>query len=394
MVLMLRFDSRVLLFCLIQVFLFASMTRAQVTVSVEGGAYRIGDAVTIPIAVGSLDGLDITSYQFTLLFPEDVIDITSVETAGTVSDGAPVIVNMNTEGQIRVALAGIQALSGAGALLELHGVVRGEDLFGERIFTPQFEEFVFFNSAADVVESAPETGTFSIKGVDFSISLLASSPGNLFALPVTVGQTTGLNIGAFQFSVKYDSNAVAFSDVLSENSLSAAGTLTYNDTENEKLLIGYAGTAPLDGAGNVLFLEGTRKTNADPGLQLANLRFFDLDGGYIPVSPEGFEATTPRITALPGEQDTLVVVLEGMEDLELDAYQFTLAYDTTVLQITGSTTVETLSQGKKCHNECRCGRPGLCRLGWGKSLARKWAATGTGCRNTHGGRSRIYVCGL
>ncbi|MBX2821587.1 MAG: cohesin domain-containing protein, partial [Rhodothermaceae bacterium] len=124
--------ARLFLFVAVMGSVFSSGALAQVTIGIDGASLRVGEVVEIPIEINSVDGLDITSYQFTLLFPEDVLDIVGVETAGTLSEGKSVIVNTDTEGEIRVAMAGTNALSGSGSLLILSGIVTGDDLFGER----------------------------------------------------------------------------------------------------------------------------------------------------------------------------------------------------------------------------------------------------------------------
>ena len=338
--------ARLFFFVVVLGSVFSSGALAQVTVGIDGASLRVGEVIEIPIEISSVDGLDITSYQFTLLFPEDVLDIVGVETAGSISEGKSVLVNTETEGEIRVAMAGTNALSGSGSLLILSGIVTGDDLFGERIFTPRFEELLFFSSAAESVGATAEIGSYSVKGVDMAIGFLGSSAGNAFSLPITIGQTSGLNISAYQFTVKYDSSVVSFSGVASANTISNAGSVTYNDNEVDKLLVGYAHTGSLEGAGNLLLLQGTRKTNADPGLRLANVRFFDLDGQPVPVSPDGFDALVSSVMVPPGETDTLNIVLDGVEDLNIDGYQFTLAYDPNVISITEPVTEQTLSRGK------------------------------------------------
>jgi hypothetical protein len=78
---------------------------------------RTTDSLQLPIQVGDLTGSNASSYQFTLTFNPDVLNITDVLTAGTLSEGGSVEFNQTAPGEVKVAFASDMTLEGPGTLL-------------------------------------------------------------------------------------------------------------------------------------------------------------------------------------------------------------------------------------------------------------------------------------
>ena len=73
----------------------------------------------IPMSTGSLSGKEVTSFAYTITYNRSVLEITGVNLAGTLMDGASVSVDASTPGQVIVAYSGSTSLSGEGVLMNL-----------------------------------------------------------------------------------------------------------------------------------------------------------------------------------------------------------------------------------------------------------------------------------
>ena len=99
---------------------------AQVNVSLPSAEARVGDVVALDVTVDDMTGRGVIAYEFTLEYDEDVIEITTVDLQGTLSENVSVFANVDTPGVIRVAAATTEALAGSGLLLKLKGIVLSE----------------------------------------------------------------------------------------------------------------------------------------------------------------------------------------------------------------------------------------------------------------------------
>ncbi len=77
--------------------------------------------LTIPVTVGNLTGLGVTDYAFTVSFDATKIQPSGAffSTAGTLSSGMTVVPNAGTTGQLRIAAAQVNNLTGSGTLINL-----------------------------------------------------------------------------------------------------------------------------------------------------------------------------------------------------------------------------------------------------------------------------------
>jgi len=83
-----------------------SATIAQIIVQGGSLSARVGETIKIPILVSPIkDGDNVSAYDFVGTFDKSIINITSVDLTGTLSDGGSAYINANTAGIIRVAWA-------------------------------------------------------------------------------------------------------------------------------------------------------------------------------------------------------------------------------------------------------------------------------------------------
>lgn len=78
-----------------------------------------GDVFTLPISVGDLTGLNVTSWDMTIAYDDSVLTPIAVETDGTISDRISTAINFNVEDRISLAGAQVSPLEGDGTLVNL-----------------------------------------------------------------------------------------------------------------------------------------------------------------------------------------------------------------------------------------------------------------------------------
>jgi len=350
-----RFSLRYLPLCVGILLVLALPARAQVILTIDGASARVGQTLRIPVRVAGLDGQDITSYQIKLTYAADVLAITAIETAGGVAAGLAPAVNLSTPGLVQVAGAGTVPIAGSGVLFEIVAEVTGADLLGERIFTPRFDEALFFTSQSIPVGVSTTSGAFSVRGIELAVEALTSAAGAPFSTPITICDLAGFGVTAYQFSLRYDASAVSVTSISAAGSLSEGGSITQNPAAGE-VRIAYAGSRAMTGGGDLLYIQGQRLSSADPGWELVAVRFFDADGQFVPVGPAGFEARLPVVAGATGSRVTLDVPFGDADGLGLVAYQFTIAYDPNVLSLINTSEAGTLSAGRTVTSKPGTGR--------------------------------------
>ena len=106
-----------------------SLTSGSVSVVDGGSGIRVslpdeltGDRNTqilIPMSTESLTGQAVTSFVYTITYNRSVLEITGLNLAGTLTDGAPVSIDTSTPGQVVVTYSGATPLTGEGVLMNL-----------------------------------------------------------------------------------------------------------------------------------------------------------------------------------------------------------------------------------------------------------------------------------
>lgn len=113
---------------------------------------EVGDTIAVPIRVDSLDGEEVTSYQFTLPYG-DVSEVTGIRVEGAITPSRPVVNNQPEKGEVAVSFASSEPLTGAGTLLELDVELRSA---GSAPLA--FQNFALFDREAEEVAVALNEG--------------------------------------------------------------------------------------------------------------------------------------------------------------------------------------------------------------------------------------------
>lgn len=239
-----------------------------------------GQEVLLPIQIDSLAGADITAYEFTLPFDTSVADVTGVDVSGTVTPSAPTV--NRTDGELRVAYSGAEALSGDGPLLRISTqlVAPGSDVFS-------LEDVQFFNSDAESVAAAFDSGIVTVEGttagVDVRIPDVKGDAGQAVTIPIRTDALDGENVTAYQFTLPFDSS------VLDVTGVDTSGTLTSSapvvNMEANEIRVSFSAAQPLSGSGPLLKLRGELVSGGERVLDFSNVQLFDRNAAEVSTTP-------------------------------------------------------------------------------------------------------------
>ncbi len=100
-------------------FFLAASSFAQVSVSIPDTSVNSSSTVLIPVSVSDLTGLDVISYNFDLIYDNDIVSATGYSTTGTLSSGLSISANTSKTDTLTISAGGIFPLSGNGVLINL-----------------------------------------------------------------------------------------------------------------------------------------------------------------------------------------------------------------------------------------------------------------------------------
>ena len=151
-----------------------------------------------------------------------------------------------------------------------------------------------------VSSSEPTAGTVTLPSVD-------TEPGEGFTIPVTVANTTGLNIIAYQFDLVYDPTVIQ----PQESAVETGGTLSsnlsavYNPNTPGLLKVAVYGAYPLTGSGTLIKLKfkAVGAIGSGSSLRWVNFMFNEGNPRANPVNGEIRVVSSPLQVNFSGRQD-------------------------------------------------------------------------------------------
>ena len=314
---------------------------AQVTVSLPADVKgEVDDYAFLPITVGNLTGLNALSYEFTVTYDKNVVEITGYDAVGTLSEGMSIVANTTVPGQIKVAAAGTTALVGSGTLLNLKVKYVGS---GSTDLT--WEKFMFNEGTPT---ASPVNGHITVGAIDVILPTLAGDVGNSEIFPITVSDLTGKNVLSYEFTITFDKNVVKITGYDAVGTLSEGMSIVANTTVPGQIKVAAAGTAALSGAGTLLKLNIEYIAEGSSDLTFANFMFNEgtpdkkLTNGKVNIGR--IDLILPETKGNIGETGLLPIMVEDLTGKDVLAYEFTVTYDKSVVEITGYDAVGTLSE--------------------------------------------------
>ena len=196
-------------------------------------------------------------------------------------------------------------------------------------------------------------GTSTFAQVPVSLPDIQATPGETVTAPVEVGDVSGEDIQAFDFTVTYDPSLVEVT--ANPSGLSASDNADFrvnNPSEGELSVAVTSGAdAPLDGSGSLAELEVTAASDVagTTDLTFASFQFNEgtpsatLSAGSVSV--QDVFVSLPDIAAQSGEEVEIDIETTDLTETGPRSYQFDLSYGPSVLSNVEVVQEGTLSEG-------------------------------------------------
>lgn len=196
-------------------------------------------------------------------------------------------------------------------------------------------------------------GTSTFAQVSVTLPNVSGASGVEKVGAITVGDLSGKNVIAFQFTLTYDKNIVVIKGVDAAGTLvEGKGNLTVNaDTANGTLSVAWAHSSALSGQGTLLKLQVKFKNAGTTTLSVGNT--FKFNAGNPVANVTNGSAQTAAIL-IQGEAvsatagDNIVIPIRTTNissDQKVLSYEFTATFDKDIIEINSYDLATTISSG-------------------------------------------------
>ncbi len=282
---------------------FITLPTPEIPVWLPDTTAWVNSSITVPIKIGDVTDLGVTSCQIEITFDKTVLYATLASVEQTLAQEWSIDV-IYDKGLLKIDMNGEMPIIGAGDLVWITFDVTGEN--GESS-TLHFRKMVFNNGApiAQAVDGNITIGSPPPQEVVVEIPDTTVLSGIDLRIPILTSSLTNLGITFYRIYLSFDDAILQFNDVDLNGSISEGWNppLIY-DLSNRVIITGSGGT-PLVGEGELLFLNftviGASGTNTDIhfddiSMNSPNVFFTTYDGtitvqGVVPVELSSFTAT-------------------------------------------------------------------------------------------------------
>jgi hypothetical protein len=197
-------------------------------------------------------------------------------------------------------------------------------------------------------------GTSTFAQVSVTLPNVAGVAGATGSGAITVGDLTGKNVTAFQFTLSYDKSIIYITGANTTNTLASNNAPTVNaDTANGKILVAWASATALTGSGNLVNLNFTFRKSGQSTLNFGLPNSFMFNAGTPATTITNGSATIPQvlvqggsISARVGGTFKIPITVSAITSAEnVVSYDFVASYNKSIIKITGSDLTGTLSAG-------------------------------------------------
>lgn len=176
--------------------------------------------------------------------------------------------------------------------------------------------------------------------------------GDTVSVAVEAGDLSQSNVASYQFTATYDSTVIEVIGVETENTLTSGDPEVNTDNAGEAR-VAFASDEVLGGPGTLIELRTVLSSAGSTTISLEEARFFNRDGQEVTedinvtsgVVESSVAVTAPDLRVLRTTDSLEIPVRVGdLTGAEVTSYQFTLAYDPDVIDITDAITEGTMSE--------------------------------------------------
>jgi hypothetical protein len=201
-------------------------------------------------------------------------------------------------------------------------------------------------------------GNVYSQAVSVSLPSLTVQAGTSGIIPLTVGDLTGRNVTAFQFTINYDKNVLYLTGASTTGLAMTGGTdPVFNaDTANGKLVVAWARATAISGSGTLVNLSAQYRAAGTSALAFptSGTGVFMFNAGTPAASVTNGSVFVPSVIVNFGSvtgvglNDT-VLILINTETLtaaqNVLSFEFTATYDKNIINVIDAVTTGTLSAG-------------------------------------------------
>ena len=176
--------------------------------------------------------------------------------------------------------------------------------------------------------------------------------GDTVSVAVEAGDLSQSNVASYQFTATYDSTVIEVIGVETENTLTSGDPEVNTDNAGEAR-VAFASDEVLGGPGTLIELRTVLSSAGSTTISLEEARFFNRDGQEVTEDinvtggvVESSVAVTAPDLRVSRTTDSLEIPIQvgDLTGAEVTSYQFTLAYDPDVIDVTDAITEGTMSE--------------------------------------------------
>ena len=197
-------------------------------------------------------------------------------------------------------------------------------------------------------------GTSTFAQVSVTLPNVSGVAGSTGSGAITVGDLTGKNVTAFQFTLSYDKSIIYITGVNTTNTLVGDNAPTVNaDTANGKISVAWASATALTGSGNLVNLNFTFRKGGQSPLDFGTPSTFMFNAGTPAATVTNGAATIPQVLvqggtvkARVGSTIRIPIMVSPMTTAQnVRSYDFVATFDKSIINLTSSDMTGTVSAG-------------------------------------------------
>lgn len=254
----------------VMLMLGTSIAFAQVSVTFPTVTGAVGSSTTVPITVGDLTGLNVTSYQFTLSYNKNIVEVTGIETADTKSSVGQIQHNADlVNGKLLVAWANNAALTGSGTLLKIKITFKAAGM-------TDLDPTTTFLFNAGVPAAVITKGKATAASVQvFVDNVTTSGLATEFMIPIkTTALAVADNVLSYNFTGTFDPTKIELTgyNLVGTKGEGGQGVINYNNTTGT-VSFAWAKATAISGEGTLVFLKAKAKAKATSTVGLTTFMY-------------------------------------------------------------------------------------------------------------------------